>query len=142
MRLSKHKRRTLPLMNMTPMIDVVFLLLVFFMTVSQVSKLNRAHLELPKLKGAEDQRPTVLTINITREGRIIVSGNAMSAARLGQMIVEELEKLAAVGDDPSKLTVVLRVDHRADCRTVNQIVTALAKLQVNRVRVAVEVPQG
>jgi hypothetical protein len=37
---------------------------------------------------------------------------------------------------------VLRVDRRADCRTLNQIVTALAKLQINRVRIAVEVPQG
>ena len=139
MRLSKHKRRTIPLMNMTPMIDVVFLLLVFFMTVSQVSKLNRESLELPKLKGAEDQRPTVLTINVTREGRIVVSGNTLSTARLAGMIIDEL---ATLGDDSNKLTVVLRVDQRADCRTVNQIVTALAKLQVNRVRIAVEVPQG
>jgi biopolymer transport protein ExbD len=85
MRLSKHKRRSLPLMNMTPMIDVVFLLLIFFMTVSQVSKLNRENVDLPRLKGAEDQRPTILTINVTQEGRTIVSGNPLSTARLAAM---------------------------------------------------------
>jgi biopolymer transport protein ExbD len=39
------------------------------------------------------------------------------------------------------LTIVLRADERAACRTVNQIVTALVQLQVTRVRIAVEVPQ-
>ena len=51
MRLSKHRRAGVPLMNMTPMIDVVFLLLIFFMTVSQVSQINRERLRLPKEKG-------------------------------------------------------------------------------------------
>jgi biopolymer transport protein ExbD len=39
------------------------------------------------------------------------------------------------------LTIVLRADERGTCRTVNQIVTALVKLQITRVRIAVEVPQ-
>ena len=124
---------------MTPMIDIVFLLIIFFMTVSQVSKINRENVELPKLAGAEDQRPTILTVNVTREGRIIVSGNTLSPPALVAVIVDQLDKL---GNDPARLTVVLRADQTGDCRTVNQIVTALAKLQVNHVRLAVEVPQG
>ena len=44
---------------MTPMIDVTFLLLIFFMTVSQVSKLNREQLELPRQQGTEEQQPTI-----------------------------------------------------------------------------------
>lgn len=139
MRLSKRRRSTFTGMNMTPMIDIVFLLIIFFMTVSQVSKINRENIELPKLQGAEDQKPTVLTINVTRQGRIVVGGNTLSAPGLAAMIVNQLDQ---IGNDPTRLTVVLRADERGDCRVVNQIVTALAKLQVNRVRLAVEVPQG
>ena len=53
MRLSKRHNPGLQ-MNMTPMIDVTFLLLIFFMTVSQVSAVNKEQLELPQLKGSED----------------------------------------------------------------------------------------
>ena len=57
MRLSKRRRSTKAAMNMTPMIDVAFLLMIFFMTVSQVSKLNREQLELPRQQGTEEQEP-------------------------------------------------------------------------------------
>ena len=59
MRLCKRRRPTKVAMNMTPMIDVTFLLLIFFMTVSQVSKLNREQLELPRQQGTEEQQPTI-----------------------------------------------------------------------------------
>jgi biopolymer transport protein ExbD len=138
MRLSKHRRPTIVDMNMTPMIDVVFNLLIFFMTVSQASEVNRERLELPKLKGSQDQTRTTLTINVNRQEEVIVSGNRIT---LGQLLALVSQELARVGDDPSRLTIVLRADERAACRTVNQIVTALVKLQVTRVRIAVEVPQ-
>ena len=69
-------------MNMTPMIDIVFLLIIFFMTVSQVSESIRERLELPKLTGAEDQKRTSLTINVDQQGQIIVSGNAITTGEL------------------------------------------------------------
>ena len=137
MRLSKHKRSTRAAMNMTPMIDIVFLLIIFFMTVTQVSKINREQVELPKLKGAEDQKPTTLTVNVDREGEIVVSGNPVTTARLLAIASQELAK---VGDDPSRLTVVLRADERGTSRAVNEIVKSLARLQITRVRIAVEVP--
>jgi biopolymer transport protein ExbD len=138
MRLSKHRRSTIVEMNMTPMIDVVFNLLIFFMTVSQASEANRERLELPKLKGSQDQTRTTLTINVSQRDEVIVSGNRIT---LGQLLALVSQELARVGDDPSRLTIVLRADERGTCRTVNQIVTALVKLQITRVRIAVEVPQ-
>jgi biopolymer transport protein ExbD len=125
-------------MNMTPMIDIVFLLIIFFMTVTQVSEVNRERLELPQLQGAEDQKPTTLTVNVDQAGEIIVSGNQIEIPRLLAIVSQELAK---VGDDASRLTVVLRADERGTSRTVNEIVTALARMQITRVRIAVQVPQ-
>ncbi len=139
MRLSKRRRQNVMGVDMTPMIDVVFNLLIFFMTVSQVSRANREQLELPKLRGSEDQQASTLTINVTREGQIIVSGKEMTAASLATMVVAELGRR---GEDAGRLTVVVRGDERGDCRTVNRVVGTLARLGVNRVRVAVQVPKG
>ena len=138
MRLSKHKRDTRADMNMTPMIDIVFLLIIFFMTVTQVSEINRERLELPQLQGAEDQKPATLIVNVDQAGEIIVSGNQIEVPRLLAIVSQELAK---VGEDPSRLTVVLRADERGTSRTVNLIVTALARMQIARVRIAVQVPQ-
>jgi biopolymer transport protein ExbD len=58
-------------------------------------------------------------------------------AQLLTLVSAELTKL---GDDPQRMTVVLRADQRGDCRTVNQIVSALGRMQISRLRIAVQVP--
>lgn len=138
MRLTKRRRNTRPEMDMTPMIDIVFLLIIFFMTVTQVSKLNKERLELPKLKGTEDQKPSVLTVNVTEAGDIIVSGRTLTAGDFVSLVNRELRRL---GDDPNLLHVVIRADQRGASAGVNTVVTALDNLQIRRVRIAVEVPQ-
>jgi biopolymer transport protein ExbD len=138
MRLTKHRRNTRPEMDMTPMIDIVFLLIIFFMTVTQVSKLNKEQLELPKLKGTEDQKPSVLTVNVTETGEIRVSGRTLSSGDFVSLVNRELRR---VGDDPNLLGIVIRADQRGASAGVNAVVAALNKLQIKRVRIAVEVPQ-
>jgi biopolymer transport protein ExbD len=138
MRLTKHRRNTRPEMDMTPMIDIVFLLIIFFMTVTQVSKLNKEQLELPKLKGTEDQKPSVVTVNVTETGAIRVSGRTLSSGDFVSMVNRELRR---VGDDPNLLGIVIRADQRGASAGVNAVVAALNKLQIKRVRIAVEVPQ-
>jgi biopolymer transport protein ExbD len=138
MRLSKRRHGTSVDMNMTPMIDIVFLLIIFFMTVSQVSEVNSERLELPELTGAEEQKRTSLIINVDQQGQVIVSGNAIT---MGELLAYVSRELAGVGDDPSRLHVVIRGDERGTSATVNEIVRSLARLQISRVRLAVEVPQ-
>lgn len=137
MRLSKRRRVTSVRMNMTPMIDVVFQLLIFFMTVSQVSEVNRERLELPRQPGAEDQRPAVLTINVTQRGELIIGGIVYELSELIALVADELVRL---GDDPSRLTVVLRADRRVPSEFVNRTVAALAQLDIRKVRIPVQVP--
>jgi biopolymer transport protein ExbD len=108
------------------------------MTVTQVSKLNKEQLELPKLKGTEDQKPSVLTVNVTETGEIRVSGRTLSSGDFVSLVNRELRR---VGDDPNLLGIVIRADQRGASAGVNAVVAALNKLQIKRVRIAVEVPQ-
>lgn len=135
MRLAKRKHGSEMQVNMTPMIDVTFLLLIFFMTVNQVSNINKEQLELPKLKGSQDQSEAAITINIDRDGQIIVSGNEVSLVELASLMSDELAK---PGTDPQQLLVAVRAARDGTCRSVNDVIEALVKLDITRVRIAVE----
>ena len=135
MRLSHSKHHKRMEINMTPMIDVVFQLLIFFMTCTQVSEVNREPLELPRLAGSNDQSRGDITVNITAAGDFRVSGEASSVAEIVAMCGEEIAR--EHGGDASRLTVVVRADRRSLSRPVNEIVTALTRLGVHKIRLAV-----
>lgn len=61
----KSRKGTEVAMDMTPMIDVVFLMIIFFMIVSDMSQQDLAELELPVAEQAVDDE--------TEEGRMIVN---------------------------------------------------------------------
>jgi biopolymer transport protein ExbD len=135
MRLAKRHHGTPLAINMTPMIDVTFLLLIFFMTVNQVSRSQRERVELPKLTGSQDQSQQSLVVNVDQEGAIKVASREMTLQELIGLVGVELGR---VENDTSRLTVLLRADRRGNCRTVNEIITALVRLDIHRVRLAVE----
>ncbi|PQO32442.1 biopolymer transporter ExbD [Bremerella cremea] len=138
MRLSKKRVQHTKGMDITPMIDIVFLLLIFFITVSQVSETNREKLELPELKGAEDQKKTSLVVNVRQDGQIVVAGNEIEVADVAFLVGEELE---SNGGDPGLVTVVVRIDQRATCEVPNALVKQLASQGISKVRLAVQVPK-
>jgi len=138
MRLTRHRRPSLARLNMTPMIDIVFLMLVFFLTVSQVSKIQEAPVDLPKQLGSQDQRISKLTINVTASGEIIVLGERYSTAEVVALVGAELTEVV----DPSRVTVVLRCDQAADSAVASDIMESLQRMGIRRVYTAVETPAG
>ncbi|PQO46157.1 ExbD/TolR family protein [Blastopirellula marina] len=138
MRLSKKRVQHTKGMDITPMIDIVFLLLIFFITVTQVSETNREQVSLPELKGSEDQKRTSLVVNVRENGQIVVAGNEMEVADVAFLVGKELE---TNGGDPGLVTVVVRIDQRATCQTPNALVTQLASQGITKIRLAVQVPQ-
>jgi len=134
MKLSKGRRGGKLEINMTPMIDVTFLLLIFFMTVNQVSKMNAEVLELPQLKGSQDQSEAVITLNVDQFGEIIVSGNRLTLGQFASLVGVEL---ANHDKDPTRIKIVVRADRRGNCRTVNEVVAMLVRLDIRQVRIAV-----
>lgn len=71
--------------NMTPMIDVVFLLIIFFLVSSHLARQEtQLPLELPDATTFRDTRPLEdsLTINVVADGRWMVAGSEMTEPRL------------------------------------------------------------
>jgi len=57
--------------DMTPLVDVAFLLLIFFMTTTQFQPPEKEAITLP-VSASEFKKPesNIITINVTKEGRI------------------------------------------------------------------------
>src|SRR5437588_9325571 len=115
MRLAKRHGTKLEI-NMTPMIDVTFLLLIFFMTVNQVSKAQRERVALPQLAGTQDQSQQALVINVDRFGQIVVAANPVTLTELVGVVAGQTARLAKEHKEPDQVTVVLRSDREGNCR--------------------------
>ena len=138
MRLSKRSGSRLLRMNMTPMIDIVFLLLIFFMTVTQASRIKEEQLELPQQEGSRDKETSSLTINIRQDGQLVMLGRVLQLDRLLTLVNEEL---ARVDNDPRRINNEFRVDQRGESRAANLVAKSLEQLNIKRVSFAVQVPR-
>src|SRR5262249_41181511 len=69
----KKKRRIGISIDMTPMVDVAFLLLIFFMTTTQFQPPERERIELPKSNSeAKSPESDVITIAVTKQPSVTV----------------------------------------------------------------------
>jgi biopolymer transport protein ExbD len=101
-----------PTINLTSMIDVLFLLIIFFMVGTRFNESEkRINLNLPKVNGAAAMiaGPTNRVVSIDREGRVRLDGRELG---LGQLS-DELKRLVAQYRD-------LQVDLRGDGGVVLQ----------------------
>ncbi len=89
--------------NLTPLIDVVFLLLIFFMVSTTFIYSDALKIELPKAKGENTEIKENINIVITADGEININGDIISKAGLRN-------KLSSLKKQNPKATVVLQAD--------------------------------
>ena len=90
-------------MEMTPLIDAVFLLLIFFLvatTFHQAEREMQIALPIAKAAGPISTALREVVINVDAEGKIIVSGRQISTEDLNTMVTE-----AVVANPEQKVTV-------------------------------------
>jgi len=111
---------------MTPMIDMVFLLLVFFMTVSTLAQADRAKkLDLPKSAQSDvpdaENLPNRGTISIDAEGVIFLGVEAVSLEDMQATMKTSLEA------NP-ELRILLRADQVTPYSEIKQVLKACAEV--------------
>ena len=135
MRLSRSKPQQTLAFNMTPMIDIVFLLIIFFMTVSQITRTVDFPVELPRIvEGSSESITATVTININEQGLVIVAGKELSQQEVVGALQTRLEKM---DNDPDRIRIEIRCDRRCESKHVNQLVNRLSALGFRKVRCAV-----
>jgi biopolymer transport protein ExbD len=101
--------------NLTPLIDVVFLLLIFFMVSTSFTKETHLKVDLPQAEGApSSDQPEQIEILIAVDGSYAVNGRALVNTR-PDTLKTALEKIA---NGNTKLPLIIT----ADAKTAHQYV--------------------
>lgn len=77
-------------MNIAPLVDVVFLLLLFFMLTSQLVREPAIKVNLPDSKTAEAKREEMKTISITKNGEVYFMDKRVDIGNLQKAIAESV----------------------------------------------------
>lgn len=140
---TKSQRDDSPI-DMTPMIDVVFLLIIFFMCVSEMVRVEYESLVLPKATQAVEimERPPLEVVNVTcqydpvigevQSDIIIRQTKYNDAARLQHHLAVEAARYKD-GDRHTSLKVRIRADDRASYQKVQQVMVACMKAGIKEV---------
>jgi biopolymer transport protein ExbD len=132
---TSEKRR----LDMTPMIDCVFQLLLFFLVASHFEEQARMTGEgeldanLPEAAAAMPMvmRPQELIVNIDGQGQFFVSGELQSEPQLGFLLRR------SQNDNPGNQSVVIRGDETADWKYIARVMSLCNQAQISDYRVAV-----
>lgn len=111
--------------NLTPLIDVVFLLLIFFMVSTTFTKESRLSLELPEASGEPAPQEAVpLEVVVNAQGQYSVNGSTVVNPNL-KGLMAALEQVS--GGDRSQ-SVVITADAKASHQSVITAMDAAGQL--------------
>ena len=112
--------------DMTPMIDMTFQLITFFMFVmnfSEAEQDDRVQLPLSQLaKPVEGAMDTPITLQLTSDGSIIYAGELVAVPDIGVHLEREKAVMLDAGKEPNSATVIVRADGRAKTGEVQDII--------------------
>ena len=131
-----HGRRDEVSLDMTPLIDVVFLLLIFFMLTASFTQAQRLKVELPKAEHGEAVKDPAKdwVIEIDAQGNYALNGEALA----GDQLTLRLRELPERTDDT---VILIRADAKTEHQAVVQALDAARAAGLLHIGLATETAQ-
>lgn len=130
---SRHRRRSLATnaaIDLTPMVDVVFLLIIFFMlTTTFITVESGLPVDLPQAQTAITSPSELPTVSIDSTGRIYFGGAQVSETELPTMVRQALQL-------SGQTSVVLRADSTAQHGQAVRVMDILRQAGAERIVIA------
>ena len=124
--------------NLTPMIDIVFLLIIFFMVSSHFTSKNSSPerdiaITVPRVSdaGALTSPPRHRVVSIYNDGRIALDEEVLAMPQLES-------KLAAARSQYEQLGVIVRGDGGCQYERVAEVIATCKKLNIRNLNIAVQ----
>ena len=117
--------------NIGPLIDMVFILLIFFVITTNFTRQTGIDVTKPKAQTAVSQGQKVILIGISREGTIHAYGRQMSPERLQSLIQEEVLKRP-------DLSVVIVSDRQAEIGKAVEVMDLCSLAGAKKVSISAE----
>jgi len=132
MNLKPHRTEELDL-NLTPLIDVVFLLLIFFMVSTTFDKQSKLKIQLPEASAsASKQSADSVVLGIDAKGRYFINDRQLVNTQLKTL---KLALMKTVGEN-KKVPLILRADANTPHQFVVRAMDAAAQLGLTRLSIA------
>ncbi|MBS7455817.1 ExbD/TolR family protein [Coralloluteibacterium stylophorae] len=135
MRLGRDRRRGESELNLVPLIDVILVLIIFFVITTTFTSRSALQVQLPEASLSDDSaQAEALVLQIGADGRIFVGDQ--------EVLRNDVESLkaainAVAGDDHER-PVTLRADGRTPHQAVVTAMDALGQLGFARLSIATE----
>lgn len=135
----KRRPRSDNSINLTPLLDVVFLLLIFFMVSTSFTRETRLLIELPEADGerVEQEEPQQIEIAISRDGAYSINGNSL-VNRQAATLAKALQQVSAGN---TQLPLVISADGAATHRAVVTAMDVAGNLGFSQLSIATQEPQ-
>ncbi len=123
-----------PKLNMTSLIDVVFLLLIFFMVTTTFEKQAKLKIQLPEAtEKIQNQAQSQIVISISEKGSIYLNNNELLNSQYAS-IASGLKRM--IEGDENKPSIVIRADANAAHKYVVTVMDVLADMGFTSVSIA------
>jgi biopolymer transport protein ExbD len=120
--------------DLSPLMDIVFLLLIFFLVTTTFLPDAGMDLELPESTTATPSEIAPTVISVAQDGAVQLDGRAVS--------VEELEQAVRALPDDERQKITVRADSRVDYGVVVRIIDALRNAGVDGLSLPMDAVQG
>jgi biopolymer transport protein ExbD/biopolymer transport protein TolR len=129
----KGGKRVRSEINVTPLVDVVLVLLIIFMVVTPMLQRGQA-VQLPRASQVSNpDSGDSIAVAVTRDGRIWLDRTEVARQDLAEALAREVARAPG-------LPVVLKGDKDLDYRTVRQVILELSKTRISGVSLAAREP--
>ncbi|MEH6605816.1 MAG: biopolymer transporter ExbD [Pseudomonadales bacterium] len=135
----RRERRNLAEINLTSLIDVVFLLLIFFMVTTTFTRESNLTIELPEASGEKKTESAAqIEVFIDALGNYSVNGSVLTAndaATLSAAITE-------LTGGNTKLPFIITADARTPHQSVVTVMDTAGKLSFSHLSITTRKPEG
>jgi biopolymer transport protein TolR len=117
--------------NITPMVDIMLVLLVIFMVTANFLKKESININLPKVTQADANIKESTQIALTRDGKFFIEGKSVSLEELISTITREAKYRP-------NMRVTLSADENLSYGTVSRLMGDLRKSGVTKIALSVK----
>ena len=120
--------------DLSPLMDIVFLLLIFFLVTTTILPDAGMDLELPESTTATQAEIAPTVISVSEDGSVQLDGQSVS--------VEGLEQAVAALPEEDRRKITVRADARVDYGVIVRIIDALRNAGVDGLSLPMNAVQG
>jgi biopolymer transport protein ExbD len=117
--------------NITPMVDVILVLLVIFMVTANFLKKESLNINLPKVAASDPNVAESVQVALTRDNKILLEGKEVSI----ESMIQQLERDAKIRPN---MRLTLSADEKLPYGRITEIMGLVRKAGVTRIALSVK----